>query len=153
MQLWRLVKTRYAATAFDGEGARIYGGRWNSAGTRVAYASSNSALAVLEVLVHMTAGSVLPGYSLIRAHVPDSLVEEQPPSELPGSWRAFPVPPEVQAIGDAWIRSGRALALTVPSAIVEGSYNVLINPEHAAFSQLVVESSRPFGFDPRLVRR
>jgi RES domain-containing protein len=152
MQLWRLVKTRYAATAFDGEGARIYGGRWNSPGTRVAYASSNSALAVLEVFVHMAAGSVLPGYSLIRAHVPDSLVEELPASELPTNWRAFPVPPEVQAIGDAWVRSGRALALRVPSAIVEGSYNVLINPQHARFSQLVVESVQPFGFDPRLVR-
>jgi RES domain-containing protein len=62
MQLWRLVKTRYAAAAFDGEGARVNGGRWNSPGTRVAYASANSALAVLEVLVHMTAGSGLPGY-------------------------------------------------------------------------------------------
>ena len=152
MQLWRLVKTRYAATAFDGEGARVHGGRWNSPGTRVAYASSNSALAVLEVLVHMTAGGVLPGYSLIRAHVPDSLVEELPTSELPRSWRAFPVPPEVQAIGDAWVRSGRALALMVPSAIVDGSYNVLINPQHATFLQFVVESVQPFGFDPRLIR-
>lgn len=152
MQLWRLVKTRYAATAFDGEGARIYGGRWNSPGMRVAYASSNSALAVLEVLVHMTAGGVLPGYSLIRARVPDQFVEELPASELPRSWRAFPVPPEVQAIGDAWVRSSRALALMVPSAIVDGSSNVLINPDHATFSRLVVESVQPFGFDPRLKR-
>ena len=152
MQLWRLVKTRYAATTFDGEGARVHGGRWNSPGTLVAYASSNSALAVLEVLVHMTASATLPGYSLIRAHVPDSVVEELPASELPRSWRAFPVPPEVQAVGDAWVRSGRALALTVPSAIVDGSYNVLINPNHASFSQLVVESAQPFGFDPRLIR-
>jgi RES domain-containing protein len=152
MQLWRLVKTRYAAAAFDGEGARVNGGRWNSPGTRVAYASANSALAVLEVLVHMTAGSGLPGYSLVRAHVPDALVEELPVSELPRSWRAFPVPPEVQAVGDAWARSGGALALRVPSAIVEGSYNVLINPHHALFSQLAVESVQPFGLDPRLVR-
>ena len=152
MQLWRLVKTRYAATAFDGEGARINGGRWSSPGTRVTYASGNSALAVLEVLVHMTARSVLPGYSLVRAHVPDPLVEELPASELPRSWRAFPVPPEVQAVGDAWVRSGRALALRVPSAIVEGSYNVLINPQHAMISELVVESVQRFGFDPRLVR-
>lgn len=152
MQLWRLVKTRYATTAFDGEGARIHGGRWNSPGTRVAYASSNSALAVLEVLVHMTAGSALPGYSLVRAHIPDSLVDEWPASELPGTWRAFPVPPEVQAIGDAWVRSGRTLALKVASAIVEGSYNVLINPEHPMFSRFEVESVQPFGFDPRLVR-
>ncbi len=99
--------------------------------------------------MHMTAGSVLPGYSLVSARVPDSLVEELPESELPRSWRAFPVLPEVQAIGDAWVRSGRALALRVPSVIVEGSHNVLINPEHTAFARLAVESVRPFAFDPR----
>ena len=152
MQLWRLVKTRYAATAFDGEGARLYGGRWNSPGTRVAYASSNSALAVLEVLVHMRAGSVLPGYSLVRVNVPDPLVEEIPVSDLPTNWSVSPVPPEVQSIGDTWARSGRALALTVPSAIVPGSFNVLINPDHPAFAELTVESIEPFSFDHRLMR-
>ena len=152
MHLWRLVKTRYAATAFDGEGARIYGGRWSSPGTRVAYASSNSALAVLEVLVHMTAGAALPGYSLVRASIPDSHVEALSASDLPKNWSESPVPPEVQAVGDAWVRSGRALAITVPSAIVSGSYNVLINPGHAAYAQLVVESVEPFTFDRRLVR-
>ena len=152
MQLWRLVKTRYAATAFDGEGARVSGGRWNSPGTRVAYASSNSALAVLEVLVHMTAGSVLPGYSLVRASIPDSCVEELPVSDLPKNWNTSPVPPEVQSIGDAWVRSGRALALRVPSAIVPGSYNALINPDHPAFAELTVASVEAFAFDHRLAR-
>lgn len=152
MQLWRLVKTRYAATAFDGEGARIHGGRWNSPGTRVAYASSNSALAVLEVVVHMTAGVGLAGYSLVRASIPDSRVEELLASDLPKNWSGSPVPPEVQAIGDAWARSGRALAITVPSAIVPGSYNVLINPAHAAFAELTVETIEAFTFDHRLVR-
>ena len=153
MRLWRLIKTKYASTAFDGEGARLHGARWNSPGTRVAYASSNSALAVLEVLVQMTgAGGILPGYSLVTATLPDDLVEHMSAADIPVDWDSSPVPPEVQAIGDAWIRSGRSLALRVPSAIVEGSHNILINPEHADFAQLVVESSVPFAFDPRLLR-
>ena len=34
---WRLVRQRHAATAFSGEGARIFEGRWNSAGVPVVY--------------------------------------------------------------------------------------------------------------------
>lgn len=153
MLLWRLVKTRYAAIAFDGEGARMNGARWSSPGTRVAYASSNSALAVLEVLVQMTAGSVLPGYSLVRASLPDSRVDDLAAPDLPRNWSASPVPPEAQVIGDAWVRSGRALALRVPSAIVPGSDNVMINPEHPAFPELTVESIEAFAFDHRLMRQ
>lgn len=152
MQVWRLVKTRYAASAFDGEGARLYGARWNSRGTRVAYASSNSALAVLEVLVHMTGGGSLPGYSLVAASLPDSLVETLAPSLLPSDWNASPVPPSVQAIGDEWVRSNRSLALRVPSVIVGGVFNILINPMHADFAALTVDSISPYTFDPRLPR-
>jgi RES domain-containing protein len=152
MQVWRLVKTRYAATPFDGEGARLYGARWNSPGNRVAYASGNSALAVLEVLVHMTGGGSLPGYSLVCASLPDSLVEVIAPADLPGDWDSSPVPPEAQAVGDAWLASTRSLALQVPSALVRDSYNILINPEHGDFGRLTIISSEPFDFDRRLLR-
>jgi len=152
MQVWRLVKTRYAATPFDGEGARLYGARWNSPGNRVAYASSNSALAVLEVLVHMTGGGSVPGYSLICASLPDSVVEIIAPADLPSNWDSSPVPPEVQAVGDAWLASAKSLALRVPSALVRDSYNLLINPEHRGFGRLRIISSEPFDFDGRLLR-
>jgi RES domain-containing protein len=152
MQVWRLVKTRYAATPFDGEGARIYGARWNSPGNRVAYASSNSALAVLEVLVHMTGGGSLPGYSLVSARLSDSLIEVVAPGDLPGNWDSSPVPPEVQLAGDAWLASAKSLALQVPSALVRDSYNLLINPEHGDFGRLRIISSEPFDFDRRLLR-
>jgi RES domain-containing protein len=152
MQVWRLIKTKYAATPFDGEGARLYGARWNSPGNRVAYASGNSALAVLEVLVHMTGGGSLPGYSLVCASLPDSLVEVIAPADRPGDWDSSPVPPEAQAVGDAWLASTRSLALQVPSALVRDSYNILINPEHGDFGRLTIISSEPFDFDRRLLR-
>ena len=152
MRAWRLVKSRYASTAFDGEGARLHGARWNSVGTRVAYASSSAALAVLEVLVHLEDVTVLPSYSLVLASLPDDAVEELEPSLLPAGWRSSPPPPAAQAIGDAWIRSGRSLALRVPSVLVPDEHNVLINPEHRDFATLRVEASEPYGFDPRLLR-
>ena len=151
MRVWRLVKTKYASTAFDGEGARLYGARWNSPGVRMAYGASNSALAVLEVLVHLGDAAVLPSYSLIEASVPDEFIEDLDLSVLPSRWSASPVPPEVQAIGDAWIRSAKGLALRVPSAVVSGSQNVLINPDHADFRHFCIESQEEFSFDPRLL--
>jgi RES domain-containing protein len=99
----------------------------------------------------MTSGGILPAYSLVTATLPHTLVEDLAASDLPENWASSPVPPELQAIGDAWIRSSRSLALRVPSAVVQGSYNILINPEHTDFAQFTVESSEPFGFDPRLL--
>lgn len=153
MRVWRLTKTRYASSAFNGEGARIYGARWNSRGTRVAYASGNSALAVLEVLVHLTGGGgTARGYSLISGTIPDSLVEELSPDLIPEDWKASPVPPSVQSVGDEWIRTGSCLALRVPSAIVDDGFNILINPSHADFGQVTIDSTSAYDFDPRLLR-
>ena len=148
---WRLVKTRYADTAFDGEGARLYGGRWNGVGTRVAYASDSAALAVLEVLVHLQASAVLPSYSLVPAEVPAALVHALAPERLPVDWRRSPPPPEVRAVGDAWVRAGTSAVLRVPSAIVEAEHNLLLNPAHPDFARIRIGAPRAFAFDPRLL--
>lgn len=152
MHVWRLVKTRYASTAFDGEGARLHGARWNSVGVRVAYATDSSALAVLEVLVHLGKVSVLPSYSLVTGKLPPALIEDIKEVTLPAGWNVSPPPPAVQAVGDAWIRSGRSLALRVPSAIVQGSYLVMINPVHPDFGQFIVGATTPYSFDTRLIK-
>ncbi|MGH7669543.1 MAG: RES family NAD+ phosphorylase [Gemmatimonadaceae bacterium] len=154
MHVWRLIKTKYVASAFDGEGARQFGARWSSRGTRVTYASTSSALAVLEVLVHVARGDggMPSGYSLIAATVPDELVEELAVGQLPKHWDASPVPPATQAVGDAWVQSGRSLALRVPSAIVRDAHNILVNPSHRDFARFRVISTEPFTFDARLLR-
>ena len=152
MRVWRLVKSKYAASAFDGEGARLYGARWSSVGTSVAYASSDAALAVLEVLVHLERAAILSSYSLIRAVIPDRSIEELDASALPESWRDSPPTFETQRIGDEWVREGRSLALRVPSTIVPGASNFLINPAHRDFARFRVESVERLDLDPRLVR-
>jgi RES domain-containing protein len=152
MQIWRLVKPKYAAAAFDGEGARLYGARWNSAGVRVAYASSDPALAVLEVLVHVKDTNLLSSYSLVSGSIPDGLVKDVDRSLLPKEWRSSPVPATVQAVGDDWIRSASSLALRVPSVLVPSGSNLLINPAHPDFARVTVESIEPYRFDSRLIR-
>jgi RES domain-containing protein len=149
---WRLVKARYAAAAFDGEGARLHGGRWNSPGTRVAYASDSIALAALEVLAHLQSTVVLQAYSLASLRFPEEGVEVLQPRSLPARWRRFPSPPENQAIGDQWVAQGRSLILRVPSAIIPTAANFLINPSHPDFGKIVIERPERFAFDPRLLK-
>lgn len=150
---WRIVKTRLAGRAFDGEGARRYGGRWNSPGTRVVYTSQSVSLAVLELLVHLQASRSLASYALLSARFEDRFVSAVDRASLPSDWRAFPAPPALQRIGDAWIASGSTLVLEVPSAIVEGESNYLINPVHPDFRRLRIGPPVRFRLDSRLLGR
>jgi RES domain-containing protein len=150
---WRLVKSRHAGAAFDGEGARLHGGRWNSPGARVAYASDSIALAALEVLAHLQSTAVLQAYSLATIQFPVSEMEVLAAASLPKGWRRFPSPPDNHAIGDSWLAETRSLVLKVPSAIIPSASNFLINPAHPGFSRVVIERPERFAFDPRLLKR
>ncbi|MDQ3223142.1 MAG: RES family NAD+ phosphorylase [Gemmatimonadota bacterium] len=149
---WRLVKSRHARAAFDGEGARLHGGRWNSPGTRIAYASDSIALAALEVLAQLQSTAVLQTYVLASIRFPEELVEVLRANSLPKGWRRFPSPPENHAIGDSWAAAGRSLVLRVPSAIIPPASNFLINPAHADLSRVVIERPERFTFDTRLLK-
>ena len=150
---WRIVKSRHVGTAFDGEGARLYGGRWNSPGTRMVYTSASVSLAVLEVLVHLQDASLLSSYSLIAARFDDALVERLDRSMLPDGWRLYPASRELQRIGNEWVKNGRSAVLEVPSAVVERESNYLLNPAHPDFSSVVIGEPEPFTFDERLLAR
>lgn len=148
---WRLTKTRYLATAWDGEGARQAGGRWNSVGTAVVYASGTLSLALVETLVHLP-GGVLPAYSAQRADFADSQVAVLEDVDLPRGWRGDPPPAAARAIGDSWVVAARRAVLRVPSVVVPMEYNYLFNPRHADFARVRIGRSMPFPFDRRLPR-
>ena len=148
---WRLAKARHAGNAFDGEGARLYGGRWNSPGTRVAYASDSIALAALEVLAHLQSMGVLQAYSVAAIQFAESHIELLDVASLPKGWRRFPSPPENHAVGDRWVAESRSLVLRVPSAIIASANNYLINPLHPAFNSVVIGRPERFAFDSRLL--
>lgn len=148
---WRISKTRYASTAFDGEGARRNGGRWNSVGTRVAYAAESVGLATLEVLVGLQDAAVLSSYSLVGANFPADIVEALDRNALPATWSHHPPSPETQRIGDLWVAEARSVVLKVPSAVVDAEYDYLINPQHPAFARVLIHAPRPFQLDPRLI--
>ena len=148
---WRLTKARHARHAFDGEGARLYGGRWNSVGTRVVYTADTPSLAVLEILVHLQVVAPLEGYVLIEARLPEELVETvtRPPSD----WRTVPAPESTRRFGDSWLASGRSSALAVPSVVSPSEFLVLLDPAHRDFRRVRLGRPRSFTLGPRLTDR
>lgn len=148
MQVFRLCLKRWAATAFSGEGAVRYGGRWHLAGTPVVYAATSRALAALEVLVHLEIRHAPPGFVLIPADVPDELIADL--GEPPPGWDALPPGDVSRRAGKAWLESRRSVALRVPSIVVRGEHNVLLNPLHPELERVEIGRPEPFAFDPRL---
>ncbi|MFN0121679.1 MAG: RES family NAD+ phosphorylase [Blastocatellia bacterium] len=155
MRVWRLCHQRFAATAFDGEGARLYGGRWNHKGLPLVYCSATLSLAVLETLVHHRVTIPPPDFVAIPAELPapiksKTLIKILTPADLPADWRENPPPASLQQIGSDWLQSAATVALAVPSAIVPGECNYLLNPRHRDFARLAIGAPQPFPFDPRL---
>lgn len=148
LRAWRIVKAKHAATAFSGEGARLYGGRWNSPGVSLVYTSSTQALAALESLVHLNP-PVLFKYAVIPVEFDSALVEKI--SVLPAGWSDSPAPPATRALGDAWAAQARSAVLELPSVIIPGESNFLLNPAHPDFRKIVIGRPAPFAFDPRLL--
>lgn len=148
--VWRLIKSRFAGSAFDGEGARLYGSRWTSKGVAVAFAADSPALAVLEVLVHLQNTEALASFSLVSADVPEELIESLALRDLPANWRDSPPPLEAQAVGDSWARSMRSAVLRVPSVVLEQGHIYLLNPAHSDFRRIKIKQPIPFRFDERL---
>ena len=154
MIVWRLLPEKFAHAPLDGEGARLYGGRWNPPGVAVVYASASLSLATLELLVHVGAPDLLPDDLVaVEMEVPDSLpVETLSAADLPRGWAAYPAPRALAALGKAWVAAGKTAILRVPSAVIPAEGNVLVSPSHADAKRVTVESRKPFRWDARLAR-
>ena len=138
MDAWRLCRRPHAD--LTGEGARRFGGRWNSPGRPVVYLADHPALAALEVRVHLDLPfELLPAdYVLMRVVVPDT------PDAV------FIVDNDIVAIGNTWLAEGRSAALRVPSVLVPHAWNILWNPVHPDAALAEVRGAESFQFDPRL---
>jgi RES domain-containing protein len=147
---YRICKERYVDQAFTGEGSYRYGGRWNSKGRRVVYTGGNSAIAALEIIVHLGEPSDLDRlrYVLIPVEFGQELISR--PASLPSDWNADPPPLSAAAVGDAWVVSGTSAVLEVPSAVIHRENNYLMNVHHEEYNRIVIGKPEPFEFDSRL---
>jgi RES domain-containing protein len=147
---WRIVQKRFADSAFDGEGARLYGGRWNHPGTPMVYTAATRSLALLELLVHLNSHEFLNLWVFIPVTFEEKFVEHLNPRRLPKDWRAGAAT-ATRDIGTGWVGANTSLVLEVPSVIVPAEMNYLINPRHPDSGRLRIGKAEPVEIDPRLV--
>lgn len=147
IRAYRLIKKERIKTALDGEGARRFGGRWNSIGIPMVYTSDSVALATLEIFVHLPSYHLLSEYYYIRLSFDSNLVMD---AKLKKGWEARPVSKVSQSIGDQWIKKMQTPVLKVPSVIVPDGGNYLININHPDYGQIITQEAKPLKFDPRL---
>jgi RES domain-containing protein len=149
MLLYRLANKQYIRD-LSGEGARLYGGRWNEKGTAMLYTSEHCSLALLEIIVH-TPHNLLPDeISLLKLSVSDELtittINEQ---DLPANWRQYPSPDSLAEIGTKWAHENKTVGLRVPSVPVPDEWNILLNPASQNFDKISIQSVQAFRIDSR----
>jgi len=150
-RVWRLCKSKWAATALSGVGAAEFPGRWNTGGQKIVYTAGSQALAALEMLAHVEDRSYLrrAQYVIISVDIPENLV--QVPKRLPARWATIPVLRSSQKFGDRFLAAAALPAMRVPSAIVPDEFNYLLNPLHPGFDEFVIGKPERFRFDSRLL--
>jgi len=152
LKAFRITKTKYKDTAFDGYGSAKYGGRWNRKGSRIVYLADSPALATLEILAHLNYRNPLGLYSLLEVSIPADLILTVSIDELPHGWNNHPAPPSTMGFGELWVRSGVSAVLQIPTSLIAGNgSNFLINIEHQNAKDIFSTAVEvPFTIDDRL---
>lgn len=149
MIVFRIGKTRYASD-ISGEGARLFGGRWNHKLTPCIYTSESRALALLEYTVNVNVDEIPPALGFIIFEVSDINLVEFEEAELPGNWRQVPAPPDTKDFGTDLLKRLKAPVFKIPSIIVPAEYNYILNPLHPDSKNFKIIGIKDFIFDARI---
>jgi RES domain-containing protein len=146
VRLYRIADRRFSPER--GEGARLFGARWNSAGRAVIYACTTYAGAMLEKLVHT--GRRIPIHQVcVTFGIPEDLHVGTLDPKAHVGWDAADCTVS-RAAGDAWLRAAQSCILLVPSVVFDVELNALINPTHSDFARIRVVSIERVRWDDRL---
>jgi RES domain-containing protein len=152
MRVFRLLRKKYPIE-LSGKGAAMSGNRWNSKGTEIVYCAESRALAMAEVAVHLSLASLPDDFVMVEIDIPsDVSVKSFPLDELPENWNSFPHLLHTQKIGDDFDSLRESCVLKVPSAVVPGDFNILINPHHPEAASIKIVDQMDFPFDKRIFR-
>lgn len=149
MKLFRIAKKKFI-NDLSGEGARLYGGRWNKKGTALLYFSEHLSLSVLEILVHSEIQLINSDFYFLEIEIPDRYIVSLKLNELPFNWQSNSLVSSTQDFGTKWIQANESLALKLPSAVLPFENNVLINPHHKMISKLKICKISKLNLDARL---
>ena len=151
LTVWRLVTARFVDTAFSGEGARRYGGRWNTKGVPLIYTAGSQSLAMLEMLVQDE--PLRARYIMIPAGVPTGIkIDRVNFEQLPSDWRDHTALEQLRTIGTEWATQLSSAVLAVPSAVVPAETNYLLNPKHPDFAKISIGEPQELVTDLRLIK-
>lgn len=148
MLVYRISRTKFAAD-LSGEGARLYGGRWNPKGIPCLYTAASISLAVLEFSVHANMDELPRALSIATIKIPDDFHDLRIET-LPGDWNRWPSPASTRDLGGSLLYSQKDLVIRVPSTVIPKEFNYLINPLHSHFKQVKLMSVEDFVFDIRI---
>lgn len=152
MIVFRLCKARYADD-LSGAGAEKLGGRWNGKGQAALYTSYSRALCVAELAVHLPLGIMPDDFVMISIEIPDNAPICEPlDDELPQDWKSIPHANAGQELGNTLLKSNQYLGIKMPSVVVPGEYNLILNPQHPSFTAVKIKKKEDFIFDKRLLK-
>ena len=152
MKVFRLSRKKYSKE-LSGKGASLSGNRWNSNGIEIIFCANSRALAMAEFAVHLNLALISNDYLMIEINMPDSIVIEAIEiDKFPSDWNLFPHILPTQKIGDEFVKENKYCVLRVPSAVVKGDFNFLINPNHKDFKLIEISNSDKFPFDKRFFK-
>jgi len=153
MVVYRLTKAKYAKKLSGLGASKSSTHRWNSRGTSMLYTSQSRALAVSEVAAHLTLEELPPEQAMLTIYIPDSVsMQSIMLSSLPLGWDCWPAIAKTKAIGDAFIQENEHCVLKVPSALIGGDFNFLINSLHPQFSEIKIINNTPFVINQRMLK-
>ena len=147
-----MVRQKRASNAFDGIGAAMNPGRWNSPNSRIVYCASNLSLAVLEIIANLGDSDLPPNYLAFRIAVDSADILTLQPSKLPHKWNSDVPGILTRKVGDDWLSSMSSLALEIPSSVLPSETNVLLNPLHPKMIGLDLAQFEPLVVNHRLLK-
>lgn len=150
MIVFRITGKKHASD-MSGNGAAIYGGRWNKKGSPVLYTGETKEIALLETIVH-TPPAIIPALEILTIEIPDDSIEILSINDLPDNWTNYPAPEILAEIAENWIESNKSIALKVPSCIIHTSNNYILNCRHPDYKKVRIIEQKGFHFDTRLIK-
>ena len=149
MLVYRVGKTKYARD-LTGEGARLFGGRWNNKMIACLYTSENRALAVLEYTVNFNIDDIPRSLSITTLEIPEKKIKILNEEDLPGDWRKSPAPSTTKDFVSHLLLTAAELVIRVPSVVIPSEFNYLLNPLHADNKKIKLIDVVDFIFDVRI---
>lgn len=149
MIVYRIGRTKFASD-LSGEGARLYGGRWNHKRTPCIYTAASRALAVLEYTVNINIDDIPRALSITTFEIPDIGMQQITEASLPGNWKETPAPTSTKDVGTSLLLAARSPVIRIPSSVIPAEFNYLLNPAHANSNAFRIIDISDFIYDVRI---